>query len=266
MMQNNRLLLLGDSITEWSFDRQGLGAQLAHLYHRRLDVVNRGLAGYNSRWALECFEQWLPPTPTPQEAHTSLATLWLGANDSVLPGNKQHVPLDEFHLNLERIVKILTSPTSRHHDQHAKFILITPPPISPPEWQTERVRRGWTGSIDRTNENTREYADQVIRLGRELQIPVVDAFEATWSAATDEAERTDQEFESVLATYFWDGLHLSAKGYHQVVERVKVVIEHEYPDRHWDRIPMLFPDWNTIRATVAGQLEYIVQGKKNNNM
>ncbi|GAA5968745.1 hypothetical protein JCM3765_000854 [Sporobolomyces pararoseus] len=244
--QNDRILLLGDSITEWSFDNQGLGAQLSHLYHRRLDVVNRGLAGYNSRWALHCFKQWLPPSPTTLDASTSLATLWLGANDSVFPGNKQHVPLDEFHNNLEQIYRLLKDPSSPFYDEKTQFILITPPPISPPDWAIERVRRNLTGEMDRTNENTRRYADRVILLGKELNVPVVDAFEAIWSAAIDEAKETGQEFGKVLGTFYWDGLHLSIKGYKQVVDQVKRVITEKYPQKHWDALPMLFPDWKTI--------------------
>lgn len=97
--------------------------------------------------------------------------------------------------------------------------MITPPPISPPDWAIERVRRKLTGPSDRTNENTRKYADRVILLGKELNVPVVDAFEAIWSAAVDEAKETGQEFEKVLGSFYWDGLHLSVKGYKQVVDR-----------------------------------------------
>ncbi|GAA5830113.1 hypothetical protein JCM3766R1_002790 [Sporobolomyces carnicolor] len=264
--ENDRFLLLGDSITEWSFDNQGLGAQLSHLYHRRLDVVNRGLAGYNSRWALECFKQWLPASPEEDdegggEPHTVLATLWLGANDSVLPGNVQHVPLEEFRDNLEQICRLFSSRQSRHHDPQTEFVLITPPPISPRDWAVERERRELTGPMDRTNDNTRRYADEVVQLGRELDVPSVDAFAAIWSAATDEANETGQAFETVLGTYFWDGLHLSVKGYKQVVDEVKRVIAKSYPEKHWDSLPMLFPDWKTIpqesQATVREQLDFI---------
>ncbi|GAA5910950.1 SGNH/GDSL hydrolase family protein [Sporobolomyces salmoneus] len=260
--QNDRFLLLGDSITEWSFGNDGLGAQLSHLYHRRLDVVNRGLAGYNSRWALECFKQWLPPSPAKDDPHTVLATLWLGANDCVLPHNKQHVPLSEFRQNLLSITQLLTSPSSPHYDPSTQFVLITPTPISPPDWVVERKRRGMKGEMDRVNENTRKYVDTVIELGRELKVPVVDAFEAIWEAAEKETKEKEEEFEKVLSTFYWDGLHLSAKGYKQVVDQVKRVIKETYPEKHWESLPMLFPDWKTIpdedQASVQQQLDFIL--------
>lgn len=167
--------------------------------------------------------QWLPASPEEDdegggEPHTVLATLWLGANDSVLPGNVQHVPLEEFRDNLEQICRLFSSRQSRHHDPQTEFVLITPPPISPRDWAVERERRELTGPMDRTNDNTRRYADEVVQLGRELDVPSVDAFAAIWSAATDEANETGQAFETVLGTYFWDGLHLSVKGYKQVVD------------------------------------------------
>jgi lysophospholipase L1-like esterase len=40
-----QVVLLGDSITQNSFDSGGWGAQLAHWYVRKADVVNRGFSG-----------------------------------------------------------------------------------------------------------------------------------------------------------------------------------------------------------------------------
>jgi len=72
--------------------------------------------------------------------------------------------------------------------------------------------------MDRTVENTRRYADECLRLGEELGIPCVDAFELIMSAAKKEAKDKGQDEEKVLSGYFWDGLHLSEKGYKVVVD------------------------------------------------
>ena len=48
-----KLILLGDSITELgSSHSQGWVTSLAIRYNRRMDVINRGMNGYNSRWGL----------------------------------------------------------------------------------------------------------------------------------------------------------------------------------------------------------------------
>jgi hypothetical protein len=45
-----RLILFGDSLTQYSFSEGGWGAMLAHKLQRRCDVINRGFSGYNSKW------------------------------------------------------------------------------------------------------------------------------------------------------------------------------------------------------------------------
>lgn len=49
----------GDSITQMGFDVAIMGwvASLAFRYSRRMDVINRGLSGYNTRWALTVFDE-----------------------------------------------------------------------------------------------------------------------------------------------------------------------------------------------------------------
>lgn len=71
------IMLLGDSITQggWEPDLNGFGQRLARqfflslfllskshiffsdVYARKLDVLNRGLSGYNTEWAIPVFEQ-----------------------------------------------------------------------------------------------------------------------------------------------------------------------------------------------------------------
>ncbi|GAA6059522.1 hypothetical protein JCM10212_006020 [Sporobolomyces blumeae] len=259
---SDRFLLLGDSLTEWSFDNMGLGATVQHLYQRRLDVQNRGLGGYNTRWGLEVFKQWLPKAPSGSDPHTVLATLWFGANDSVLAAESQHVPLDEFRANLSAIVSLIRSPSSPYHDAETEFILITPPPVSIPDWIIEREKRGLTGDVGREQSHTGKYAQAVVDVGRELDIPVVNAFERILDAVKRElAQGSAESEEKVLASYFTDGLHLSIKGYEQIVEGVKQVIAEKYPKKHWDERPMLFPDWKTIPwESAEGSVAYLREG------
>lgn len=65
-----KLILIGDSITELgSSHAQGWGTSLAIRYNRRLDVVNRGMNGYNSRWGVAVLplilEEILGPAASP---------------------------------------------------------------------------------------------------------------------------------------------------------------------------------------------------------
>jgi lysophospholipase L1-like esterase len=112
-----RLVLLGDSITQQSFslEREGWGAALADLYQQKLDVINRGASGYNTRWTLQ-----LMPSIFPASEPAPIATvIFFGANDAVQPGlsgtlSKQHVPLEEYEANLVKIVAHIKSVGCRH--------------------------------------------------------------------------------------------------------------------------------------------------------
>lgn len=67
------VLLLGDSLTQGRWDRSGFADRLAGMfcglrihqplkpclvtYVRMFDVINRGLSGYQTDWAIPVFEQ-----------------------------------------------------------------------------------------------------------------------------------------------------------------------------------------------------------------
>ncbi|KAG8896057.1 hypothetical protein FRB99_000200, partial [Tulasnella sp. 403] len=51
------ILLIGDSLTQGGWQEGGFAQRLAYVYARKLDVVNRGLSGYNSEWAMPVLEQ-----------------------------------------------------------------------------------------------------------------------------------------------------------------------------------------------------------------
>ncbi|CAN0465067.1 unnamed protein product [Hapterophycus canaliculatus] len=73
------------------FDAERLGwlSLLAHWWERRFDVVNRGFSGYNTRWLMPLVEKIFVPDRD-GNAPVKLVTIFLGANDCVLPGHRQH--------------------------------------------------------------------------------------------------------------------------------------------------------------------------------
>ncbi|GAA6004658.1 hypothetical protein JCM10207_000970 [Rhodosporidiobolus poonsookiae] len=239
----DRVFLFGDSLTEMSWDENGLAAQLANLYTRKLDIQNRGLSGYTTRWALPILKQWFPKKDA-NEPKVQLMTVWLGANDSTIPGEPQHVPLPDYLSNLRQILSLIRSPSSPYHSPTTSLILITPPPFYPPDWRQVRLSRGLPDRDDREQSNTRAYADAVKQLGEEEGVPVVDAYSAIWDAAG--------KSEDGLGPFFTDGVHLTAKGYKLVVDGVRDVIATHYPSKHWDALPLLWPYWRDIPAGALG--------------
>lgn len=172
-----QMILFGDSITQQS-ERQEHGFAFAPAlrddYIRRLDVLNRGFSGYTSQLALQVLPQFMPD---PSQANVRLMTVFFGANDACIPGNAQHVPLDEYLANLKATVQ---HPTVLAH--RAKVLLITPAPVDEHQLEPNDLAIGYSG-LQRTAENTKRYADACRDVGKQLGVPVVDLWTVFMRAA-----------------------------------------------------------------------------------
>ena len=76
-----RFVFFGDSITQRACGPDGWATIVADAYQRRVDVINRGYSGYNTRWAKKIMEDIFPSTDT----SVLLTTIFFGANDAALP-------------------------------------------------------------------------------------------------------------------------------------------------------------------------------------
>eukprot|EP00457_Paulinella_chromatophora_P003182 gb/GEZN01003188.1/.p1 GENE.gb/GEZN01003188.1/~~gb/GEZN01003188.1/.p1 ORF type:complete len:423 (+),score=77.92 gb/GEZN01003188.1/:673-1941(+) len=148
------LVLFGDSLTEDAFRDGGWGSLLAGFYNRRVDVFNRGFAGYNTDWALRYLSSALKLHTWPAQPHTNLATVvCFGVNDVLVAGKAgQHVAVPAFKDNLRAMIKPLQS--------LGKVVLMTPPPFD------EKGEPRW--------KNLSLYANAVLDLAEELSVSVVD--------------------------------------------------------------------------------------------
>jgi hypothetical protein len=96
----------------------------------------------------------------------------LGANDAVLPGLPQHVPLNQYSKNLYRI---LNHSSLKAHD--TKFILVGPAPICEYDTQ-EHDASNKINYVQRLAAVTKQYSDAALVVGRELGLPTVDLWNA----------------------------------------------------------------------------------------
>jgi len=117
------------------------------------------------------------------------------ANDAaVLEKNKrQHVPLDEYAVNLEAIVRYLA-------DRGASVIVITPPPVDPAKWAAYLTAQDGAGAVvdpDRLLGVTEQYAAAARSVAVRCGVPCVDLFEGLQRARPDDWRET-----------LYDGLHI----------------------------------------------------------
>ena len=132
-----------------------------------------------------------------------LLELIIGANDSVLPGKTQHVPLDRYRSNLAKIIHFVKDPSSPWYSPETRIVLVTAPPIIPEEWlkHCENMWRqnGSNGpkptEMEREPTNTKKYVEACLEVGKEQGVEVVDA----WTAIVKQAGGSDAES---LAPYF----------------------------------------------------------------
>eukprot|EP01039_Chlorochromonas_danica_P005880 gene5880-6475_t len=225
--KRKRVLFFGDSITQHGFNVEisGWVAMLAHWWSRRVDVINRGYSGYNSRWAKKIIDQILP------DQRPDLIFVFFGANDAVDASVLQHVPLDEYEGNMRYIVQYI-----KKNLPQAALVLITPPPIFEEKLQFFNSAKGKPLLIDRTNERTLKYAEVVVALGNEYHIPVVNA----WSAMEGSS--------ASRGNYLSDGLHLSSMGCEALFNEVKKVLLLHHPEWNPEIMSMDMPEWSQFNT------------------
>ncbi|KAJ2852065.1 isoamyl acetate-hydrolyzing esterase [Coemansia brasiliensis] len=256
------LLVFGDSITQIG-SSPGVSGFVNHLsgyYSRRMDVLNRGFSGYNTQDALRVASHVFPKTSTAPSLATKwplhdftfpgapkppqLCIIFFGANDARFAPSSQHVPLDEFAINLRKIVSLLHSPESEYYSPSTRILFITPPPIGDRMFEDVSRRNGH--AADRKNEVTKLYADAVKETGKAFRIPVVDIWTAIEDAVhgtqnpdlssqehqdnTSKAEAgTDNPYEG-YEKYLLDGLHLTPAGNELLYKLIVAKITSTWPE------------------------------------
>ncbi|XP_006864046.1 PREDICTED: isoamyl acetate-hydrolyzing esterase 1 homolog [Chrysochloris asiatica] len=218
-----RVLLFGDSITQFSFQQGGWGASLADKLVRKCDVLNRGFSGYNTRWAKIILPRLIRKGNSLDNPIT--VTIFFGANDSALKDEnpKQHIPLEEYAANLKSMVQYLKS-VDIHEN---RIILITPPPLCETAWEKECILQGC--KLNRLNLVVGEYAKACLQVAQACGTDVLDL----WTLMQEDS----QDFSSYLS----DGLHLSPKGN-------EFLFSHLWPllEKKISSLPLLLPYWRDV--------------------
>ena len=213
------IVLFGDSITQFGFGegavRYGWASLLSSSYQRRADVLNYGFSGYNTRHALELVSRVFGTTENNhcKPSKVLFMTVFFGANDASIPGERQHVPLEEYGDNLSKIVTAIRRETSSLPP--FPIIIITPPPIDEEAW---KEYLSLFGHYDRKNEMTRNYGLEAKRVAKELNCAVLD----TWELLGGD--------KPGYGKHLCDGLHLNESGNELVHEGLMNLLKQEFPD------------------------------------
>lgn len=237
LAKRNKIVLLGDSITQLSFSASlsGWGAHIADIYQRRCDVYNRGMSGYNTDWFLkyintpsgkyDVFDSITGPDngPMPDETTVKLVTIFFGANDASCANlnPRHHVPTDRFESNLKEIIRLCR----QHYGNKVRIILITPPPVHHDgrlRFQIEKFGEKATGELERSLELSQKYAQVVEKVAKEMNFPCLNLWTMMQEAMPGENEP--------WGIFFNDGLHFSRDGNIFVGEKLVDTIHSNFPE------------------------------------
>eukprot|EP00539_Tryblionella_compressa_P001499 CAMPEP_0178737176 /NCGR_PEP_ID=MMETSP0744-20121128/2832_1 /TAXON_ID=913974 /ORGANISM="Nitzschia punctata, Strain CCMP561" /LENGTH=242 /DNA_ID=CAMNT_0020389695 /DNA_START=203 /DNA_END=928 /DNA_ORIENTATION=+ len=213
------IILLGDSLTQFGFGEANVAVGWASLlcaaYQRRSDVLNRGFSGYNTKHVLDLVPKLFART-NHEDVMPLFCTVFLGANDAALPGQRQHVPVDVYADNLAKIISSIRETTKTKGKDDFPIIVMTPPPVDSETWMKEL---GLYDEYDRTNEVARDYGKAAKQVAQEMNCSCLD----TW-------ELLEGEDIGTYCKHLSDGLHLSESGNRRVYEGLMALIEKEFPD------------------------------------
>ncbi len=220
-----RIVLVGDSLTQFSFTPGGWGARLADCFQRRADILNRGFSGYNTEWM-----KLILPELLPKKAGTAdIVTILFGSNDSSLPDTypQQHVPLLTYKSNLVEMCGYLKALGFAK----ASIILLTPPPLHDSLW--DKTCRESSFVMNRSSSVMKQYAEAALQAGDECGVTTLDLH----TAMSNSGEH--------LERYLSDGLHFTAAGNQFLAELLIPVVE-GLLEGHG--VSTVYPDWQCVDA------------------
>lgn len=247
--KNHQIMLIGDSITEYSIQTHqnniGWGALLSNKYNNKADILIRARESHTSRSIIKFIPFFL------QNVIPDLVILTIGSNDASIKTWPQHVPLDEYKINIINIIEIL----QKHGVK--KILLVTPPPMLTNEWNDFSSNK-WNIPKDiKSVELTQAYAQVIINISQEFvnnDIYLVDLWydlrkdalmqldESQWDLRTlkqdpESPSKTTNKDKWLNPIMFIDGLHLSNHGnelfYHEIIK----AIQNNIPELSASNIP-----------------------------
>ncbi|KAF9185554.1 hypothetical protein BGZ50_002999 [Haplosporangium sp. Z 11] len=236
-----KIVVLADSISKYGYTHatQGWLGFLADEWAGRADVVLRSFPGYNTHWVDAVFPELLhQESRVSSSASVKLVIIALGTDDASFPHTRQHVTLDAYKQNLKSIINSIRFPDEPNYSPDTHIVLVTPAPMDDLMWETSLAAVNLT--MDRSNSETKEYAQACAEVGQDLNVPVVDL----WSDISCQVEGTCELYESdQLQDYLMDGLHLKRMGNEVLYKGIMNKVALHFPQLHPTCWPSVFPGY-----------------------
>lgn len=197
---------------------------------RVADVLNRGLAGYNSRWYKTLMPQIMDGIPSDR---VSCVVLFMGANDAAHADcpSGQHVPVSEYKQNMIDMIRDLES---NYGVNKRKMVLIPAPPYYFDQHIQHCQSINQLPHPKRSMESAKIYSMSCLDVASTLDVATVDIF--------DQFLSHDLKHE-----LFIDGLHFSESGSRLLFDLISPVIISKVMDFRRGSLDVNFPLWRDFR-------------------
>ncbi|KAJ3019138.1 UNVERIFIED_CONTAM: hypothetical protein HDU68_010809 [Siphonaria sp. JEL0065] len=248
-MSYDKIILLGDSLTDKALKPDGWGTLLATEYSRRMDVIVRGFSGYSSLNLKFAVEPILREVPSERIA---IVTLLIGTNDYSIATDHQHVDVNDYQDNLVSILDSIISYVPK-----AKILVLTPPPLGAHKYHNTHTY---------ILENARIYRDACIKTVQEIQkkssrnqqnIQLLNL----WDVLVSGIEYDKKEWDPAsIVDLFYDTLHFSAKGNELFFGGVKEKINSAWPEMSAGRLPFKYPNPDVLPVAKSNDQEGMRKG------
>lgn len=216
-----KLILIGDSNTQFGHGQSGWVNCISDLFQRKCDVINRGFSGYNS----DQIRIILPKILSEFSPESVCGVIvMLGSNDSTDPKAEiQHVDLKKFSENITFIADyILNWGISKN-----KLIFVSPGKIYDEKW-----RRTMGPKAFHFDYLVKDYAIEIIKIAKKKSIMFFDFRQAM--------EDYGVEYHELLH----DGLHLSKQGGDLLFKGLQpILVENILHD-----LKINYPDWKNLSS------------------
>ena len=200
MSSNKKVLLIGDSITQYSCDlkNNGWGLRLHDYFAGKVDIINRSREAHTTKSILPYIESYFCDSNLEYVGKIDMAILTFGSNDASDPTKfvdkewKQFTTLDEYEKNINEILNIFVENGVEH------ILLVTPPQMNTDNWNKYSTKYFKLPADVKSYELTKTYADRLIELKNKRKdgnIYLVNLWDTKWGH-----------------TAFVDGLHFSKEG------------------------------------------------------
>lgn len=206
-MSRPQLFCFGDSITQFGFKEKGWARQLQDWYDIKVDIINRGLSGYNTKLALQLIDEIFLDTKP------ELILILFGSNDCSL--GIQGVKVEEYYQNMKEIIQKLKKICPK-----SKIIIISPPAL--------------VDSKERKNSDLEKYFNALSSLAESEKVPLLEL----WVSM-----QMNIKWEDFLLE---DGLHLSDSGNEFLFLEVSNFIIQHFPNLDPENMKYPFKYWKEL--------------------